>query len=68
MLKLMFEELMLLDDYTQSDLRETVRQLKEGVCGDLTWVEERSLKYCAFPFSEIATGKVASAKVVLIFD
>jgi len=52
--------------YTQADLRETVRQLEEGVFGDLNWVEERPLKDGALAFSEIAAGKVASAKVVLI--
>jgi len=54
--------------YTQADLRETVRQLEEGVFGDLNWVEERSLKDGALAFSDIAAGKVASAKVVLIPD
>ena len=48
------------------DRRETVRQPEKGVFGALDRVEERPLKDGALAFSEIAAGKVASAKVVLI--
>jgi 2-desacetyl-2-hydroxyethyl bacteriochlorophyllide A dehydrogenase len=68
MRKLTLAEITLLGayTYTQADLRETVRQLEEGVFGDLNWVEERPLKDGAVAFSDISSGQVASAKVVLI--
>jgi 2-desacetyl-2-hydroxyethyl bacteriochlorophyllide A dehydrogenase len=52
--------------YTTADLRATVKSLSEGVFGDLSWVTTMSLSDGAKAFSDLDSGKQASAKVVLI--
>ncbi len=68
MRKLTLAEITLLGayTYTMADLRATVRQIEEGVFGDLAWVETRALRDGATAFKDIAAGQVSSAKVVLI--
>jgi 2-desacetyl-2-hydroxyethyl bacteriochlorophyllide A dehydrogenase len=52
--------------YTTADLHATVRALHEGVFGDLSWVEERSLANGARAFADLDHGRLATAKVLLI--
>lgn len=67
MRKLTLAEVTLLGTYTYStaDLRMTVRAIHNGVFGDLSWVEERSLADGAAAFSDLDKGRSASAKIVL---
>lgn len=68
MRKLTLAEITLLGayTYTMADLQAAVRQIEAGVFGDLNWIETRSLADGEQAFEDIAAGKVASAKVVLI--
>lgn len=68
MRKLTLAEITLMGAYTYTlvDLQAAVRQMEAGVFGDLAWVETRALADGAQAFEDIAAGKVASAKVVLI--
>ena len=52
--------------YTTADLRATVKLLYAGAFGDLSWVQTMPLVDGAKAFGELDTGKLASAKVVLL--
>ena len=52
--------------YTTADLRATVKLLYAGAFGDLSWVETMPLASGAKAFSDLDSGKLASAKVVLL--
>jgi 2-desacetyl-2-hydroxyethyl bacteriochlorophyllide A dehydrogenase len=52
--------------YTTADLRATVRLLYAGAFGDLSWVQTMQLADGAKAFADLDTGKLASAKVVLL--
>ena len=52
--------------YTTADLRATVKLLYAGAFGDLSWVQTMPLADGAKAFGELDTGKLASAKVVLL--
>ncbi len=52
--------------YTTADLRATVKLLYAGAFGDLSWVHTMPLALGAQAFTELDTGKQASAKVVLL--
>lgn len=67
MRKLTLAEITLLGTYTYTtaDLRATVDALAQGVFGDLSWVEERTLHEGQQAFLDLDQGRCASAKVVL---
>lgn len=67
MRKLTLAEITLLGTYTYTtaDLRATVAALHQGVFGDLSWVEERSLDEGPRAFMDLDQGKSAAAKIVL---
>ncbi len=67
MRKLTLAEITLLGTYTYTtaDLRATVDALAQGVFGDLSWVEERTLQEGQQAFLDLDQGRCASAKVVL---
>lgn len=52
--------------YTTADLRASVILLSEGVLGDLSWVSTMSLSEGARAFTDLASGILASSKVVLM--
>jgi alcohol dehydrogenase len=52
--------------YTTADLRATVKLLYAGAFGDLSWVQTVPLTDAAQAFADLDTGKLASAKVVLL--
>jgi alcohol dehydrogenase len=52
--------------YTTADLRATVKLLYAGAFGDLSWVQTMPLQMGAQAFSDLDSGKLASAKVVLL--
>ncbi len=52
--------------YTTADLRATVKLLYAGAFGDLSWVQTMPLADGAKAFADLDTGKLASAKVVLL--
>ena len=68
MRKLTLAEITLLGTYTytMADLRATVRALHNGTFGGLEWVETRSLNDGAAAFKDLAEGRAASAKIVLV--
>ncbi|MBB3016216.1 galactitol-1-phosphate 5-dehydrogenase [Cupriavidus alkaliphilus] len=68
MRKLTLAELTLLGTYTytMSDMHATVRALELGNFGSLEWVETRSLADGPAAFADLAAGRVAAGKVVLI--
>lgn len=68
MRKLTLAELTLLGTYTytMADLRATVAALERGSFGTLEWVETRALSDGPAAFADLAAGRVAAAKVVLI--
>ena len=68
MRKLTLAELTLLGTYTytMADLRATVAALAAGSFGDLAWVETRALAEGPEAFADLAAGRVAAAKVVLL--
>jgi len=51
--------------YTLADMRATVNLLRQGVFGDLAWVEKRSLGDGPAAFSDLHHGRTAAAKVLL---
>lgn len=51
--------------YTLADMRATVNLLRQGVFGDLAWVEKRSLADGPAAFSDVHHGRTAAAKVLL---
>jgi alcohol dehydrogenase len=51
--------------YTLADMRATVNLLRQGVFGDLAWVEKRSLAEGPAAFSDLHAGRTAAAKVLL---
>jgi alcohol dehydrogenase len=67
MRKLTLGEITLLGTYTYttSDLRATVAALADGVFGDLSWVQERSLVEGQQAFLDLDTGTCAAAKILL---
>jgi alcohol dehydrogenase len=67
MRKLTLAEITLLGTYTYTtaDLRATVDALAQGVFGDLSWVEERTLQEGQQAFLDLDQGRCAAAKVVL---
>ncbi len=67
MRKLTLAEITLLGTYTYTtaDLRATVDALAQGVFGDLSWVEERTLQEGQQAFLDLDRGRCAWAKVVL---
>jgi threonine dehydrogenase-like Zn-dependent dehydrogenase len=52
--------------YTTADLRATVKLLQEGAFGDLSWVQSVPLADGAQAFADLDSGRLATAKVVLI--
>jgi 2-desacetyl-2-hydroxyethyl bacteriochlorophyllide A dehydrogenase len=52
--------------YTTADLRATVKMLNDGVFGELSWVSAMPLSDGPQAFSDLASGAIASAKVVLV--
>ncbi len=52
--------------YTTADLRATVKLLHQGAFGDLSWVQTAPLASGAQAFSDLDSGKLATAKVVLL--
>ncbi len=68
MRKLTLAEITLLGTYTYTtaDLRATVKALHRGIFGDLDWVETRRLDDGAAAFNDLAEGRAASAKIVLL--
>lgn len=67
MRKLTLSEITLIGTYTytQSDLRATVSALRDGVFGDLSWVEQRPLDRGAEAFADLHAGRTPAAKIVL---
>ncbi|KAI3603815.1 L-threonine 3-dehydrogenase (plasmid) [Cupriavidus necator H850] len=68
MRKLTLAELTLLGTYTytMADMRATVHALENGSFGSLEWVETRALTDGPAAFADLAAGRVAAGKVVLI--
>ena len=68
MRKLTLAEIALLGTYTYTtaDLRATVDALDRGLFGDLSWVEQRPLADGAAAFADLAQGRSAAAKIVLV--
>jgi alcohol dehydrogenase len=68
MRKLTLAEITLLGTYTYTtaDLRATVDALDRGLFGDLAWVETRPLAEGAAAFADLAQGRSAAAKVLLL--
>ena len=68
MRKLTLAEITLLGTYTYttSDLRATVDALDRGMFGDLAWVEKRPLAEGAAAFADLAQGRSAAAKILLL--
>ena len=54
--------------YTMVDVRATVRALHSGALGNLDWIEQRPMSEGAQAFSDLSSGRSASAKIVLIPD
>ncbi|HZS84941.1 MAG TPA: alcohol dehydrogenase catalytic domain-containing protein [Stellaceae bacterium] len=52
--------------YTPADLRAAVTALHEGKLGTLSWVEPRRLAEGARAFADLAAGRTAAAKIVLL--
>jgi alcohol dehydrogenase len=51
--------------YTLADMRASVHLLRQGVFGDLAWVEKRSLADGPAAFADLHHGRTAAAKVLL---
>lgn len=68
MRKLTLAEITLLGTYTytMADMHATVRALEHGSFGSLEWVETRALADGPAAFADLAAGRVAAGKVVLI--
>ena len=52
--------------YTAKDFKQTINILKDGLIGDLNWIEYRELKDGAEAFKQIHDGTCAAPKIVLI--
>ena len=52
--------------YTTKDFKQTINILKDGLIGDLNWIEYRELKDGAEAFKQIHDGTCAAPKIVLI--
>ena len=52
--------------YTMVDFRATVTALEEGVLGPLDWIERRPLDEGAAAFDDLAHGRAAASKIVLL--
>ena len=52
--------------YTAKDFKQTINILKDGLIGDLNWIEYRELKDGAKAFKQIHDGTCAAPKIVLI--
>ena len=52
--------------YTAKDFKQTINILKDGLIGDLNWIEYRELKDGAQAFKQIHDGTCAAPKIVLI--
>jgi alcohol dehydrogenase len=52
--------------YTTADLRATVKLLRQGAVGDLSWVHTMPLAQGAQAFADLDSGTLASSKVVLL--
>lgn len=68
MRKLTLAEITLLGTYTytMADMHATVRALGNGSFGSLEWVETRALTDGPAAFADLAAGRVAAGKVVLV--
>lgn len=68
MRKLTLAEITLLGTYTytMADMHATVRALASGSFGSLEWVETRALTDAPSAFADLAAGRVAAGKVVLL--
>jgi len=68
MRKLTLAEITLLGTYTytMADMHATVRALEAGSFGALDWVETRALSDAPAAFADLAAGRVAAGKVVLL--
>lgn len=68
MRKITLAELVVLGTYTYTfaDLQATVTALNEGIFGDLAWVEQRPLEEGPQAFRDLAAGRSAAAKIVLL--
>ena len=52
--------------YTMVDFRATVTAIREGVLGPLNWIEQRPLGEGAAAFDDLAHGRTAASKIILI--
>jgi len=52
--------------YTMADMHATVRALASGSFGSLAWVETRALSEGPSAFADLAAGRVAAGKIVLL--
>ena len=52
--------------YTMVDFRATVDAIQAGVLGDLGWIERRRLDAGATAFDDLAHGRSAAPKIVLV--
>ena len=52
--------------YTAKDFKQTINILKDGLIGDLNWIEYRELKNGAEAFKQIHNGTCAAPKIILI--
>lgn len=52
--------------YTMVDFRATVNAIQAGVLGDLGWIDRRGLDAGAAAFDDLAHGRSASPKIVLV--
>jgi len=68
MRKITLAELTLLGTYTytMADMHATVRALARGSFGSLAWVETRALSEGPSAFADLAAGRVAAGKIVLL--
>jgi len=68
MRKITLAELTLLGTYTYTmmDMRATVQALARGAFGTLAWVQTRPLADGAAAFADLAAGRVAAGKIVLL--
>jgi 2-desacetyl-2-hydroxyethyl bacteriochlorophyllide A dehydrogenase len=68
MRKITLAEITLMGTYTYStaDLRATVKLLAQGAFGDLSWLHTVSLEQGAQAFIDLDSGRLASAKVILL--
>lgn len=51
--------------YTEHDFTETTQAIFDGIFGSLDWIEKRPLKEGAEAFGALASGSIATPKIVL---